>query len=557
MDLKDCSSKTNETSEKIVAFEMNKFLDATIDGGSGLLNLNIAKDDETVLKGSFTKENNPRDIVSAELSPANGVDEQHVANRMPLERTMGAEIKVLDTSCCDSSGSSIFLSILHHGSKEISLNPRDSCAHWCLYALISKKLKRRKHGTVPLLKGAKEDLLFEFARKCLLRCLTISNQVESSGIFGMFKHGSSESINGESFIVLQELANDFAYHEQWADADCVCRAVVVRCEENLHLHHPTTFSSLFDLAITSSMIGNQSFADRILRRAAERLSKYLLHVESLYMSHLSKAKQGGKPGETIFRIEPGRDAIFALHAFASLFRKQLSRDMVRLVGTENEIVLANHCFVADTLSVLANCIAAANFFGGSAQITEFDGLQYWSIAYMHYELCYTIAAKKGLDDVSVSRSVFGMARCLREFGEAEKALKLLSFTVAFKGEEVQARVEEKSNAEDTTNSEQQNELLPRFLPAATLCTLRDNQRISRLLSRSLCLWLMAILSVDDNRNDEGRERAFGYLHAASISLQTALQNVSDIDDDALKTACIRFLSMIEDEAEQISEQMYE
>jgi hypothetical protein len=72
---------------------------------------------------------------------------------------------------------------------------------------------------------------------------------------------------------------------------------------------------------------------------------------------------------------------------------------------------------------------------------------------------------------------------------------------------------------------------------------------------SLCLWLMAALALDRSPDEDGRGLAFRYLHAASVRLQTALQQASE--DDPLRSSYIQFLSMIEDEALQIAEPIYE
>jgi hypothetical protein len=291
-------------------------------------------------------------------------------------------------------------------------------------------------------------------------------------------------------------------------------------------------------------------------------------METLYTSHLSKARSSNKPGQTLFRIEHGRDAIMELHAFAALFQRQLDRDMVSVVGADNEIVLANQCFVADTLSVLANCTSAAYFFlGSTSEESDVNGRQYWSMAYRYYERCYNnLAVTKNFDDPFLLRPLFGVARCLREFGETENALKLLSIVVSFR-----RNIDEKSNSDwsrtDTLEESQGGDdkiaknhpnPAPRFLPVSTISNIgTEVELIPKSMLSALCLWLMSILSVDQKGDEEGRERAFGYLHAASVLLQDSLHKTSDICDDAARAMCIRFLSMIEDEAELISEPMYE
>jgi hypothetical protein len=299
------------------------------------------------------------------------------------------------------------------------------------------------------------------------------------------------------------------------------------------------------------------------------LSAYLSEMENDYLSHLSSCRSGGKLGDTVFRIEHGRDAVFMLHAFVSLFRSHLCRDITSLVGSDNEIILVNHCFVADSLSVLANCTTAARLLLGSVAGSTCDtGAQYWQLAFAHYQRAFNgLAGTKGLDDPSVSRAAYGLARCLRELGETDKALQLLSLVVSFTERTAAMPSTKEPTAspadptEETKIDEELNEDvtgLPRFLPRALSSkTISDKTRASKHTSSALCLWLMAILSLDQSPNEVGRERAFSYLHAASVSLQSALNRISDVDDESTKAVCIQFLAMIEEEAIKISEPIYE
>ena len=491
---------------------------------------------------------------------------------VPSSEFLGDRQYMLDNLCSTATAGDILLAMLQHGSNSSTRNSGDFAAYWCMYAICCFAMKIEKSEETQSNVTDEKRFIYNYSRQCLLQCLTISNQAMSPRMSGWFDYGSVTEINyfaGQPFSILQQLAYDCARDQKWADAESVCRAMVICCEQHLPLHHPTTLTSLIDLSMLSAMNGNQSFADNILHRAAERLSKYLFGMESSYTSHLSKARSSNKPGQTLFRIEHGRDAIFELHAFASLFQRQLKRDMVSLIGADNGTVSANHCFVADTLSVLANCTAAAHFFLGSTSEESNDcGRLYWRMAYRHYELCYTIlSTTKHLDNPFVVRSLFGVARCLREFGETENALKLLSVVVSFK-----SSTEEKPNS-DTSDSSQADisvveeskggdngttNCTPRFLPVSSLSNIgADVKLIPKSMLSALCLWLMSILSVDAKGDEEGRERAFGYLHAASLLLQASLHKASDACDDATRAMCIRFLSMIEDEAELISEPMYE
>lgn len=235
--------------------------------------------------------------------------------------------------------------------------------------------------------------------------------------------------------------------------------------------------------------------------------------------------------------------------------------MKLLVDGNNEILLTNHCFLADSLSVLANCIATAtSMLGSSTDASTRRAEHFWRLAFAHYQRAFDGFAKtKGLADPSATRAAYGIARCLREFGESEKALELLSIVVSFSKSAPEDETKEVA-ATEKEKDESKEPAARVFLPEALRrrsSTVSSKTLVSKDTSAALCLWLMAILSLDQAPNEEGRERAFSFLHAASVSLQTALNKVTDADDEETKGMCVEFLSMIEDEAQQISEPLYE
>lgn len=82
----------------------------------------------------------------------------------------------------------------------------------------------------------------------------------------------------------------------------------------------------------------------------------------------------------------------------------------------------------------------------------------------------------------------------------------------------------------------------------------DNPQVQHHVMRALCLWLMSILSADKCKDDEGRNRAFRFLHTSSVSLQLALTEMH-YGDEKTRTICIDFLEKIELEAKSLSKIM--
>jgi hypothetical protein len=313
---------------------------------------------------------------------------------------------------------------------------------------------------------------------------------------------------------------------------------------------------MLDLAIAATMVGSTRYAEKLVFQSANRLSKFLAAIEGMHFSHIAASKSIGKKEGFTFRIENDRDSLFHLHSFVSLFQEQLKRDLITLVDPDSDVVLTNQCLFADSLAVLANNYAASKTAFGLSQPGNVDyGLQYWQQAYVHYSKCFLVfAERKGFDSPNTAKAAYGLARCLREFEETETALELLALVVSASGPP-----KEPTRGHCIQDEIYQDErFTPRFLPSR-----RPPQTIAmhcaapyKCISTALCLWLMAVLSLDSSPNEKGRERAFSYLHAASVSLQTALKVEDSGDEWGIRETCIQYLAMIEEEAILISDPLY-
>lgn len=459
----------------------------------------------------------------------------------------------------------VVLAILEYGANEVSSSSRDIARLYCMHGLLSYIAKKEKTDLQKMGFGVKSDAdLHHYATKCLLRCLNISNQAISTGMTGWLEYGCSsplDRLTQRPFSVLRLIAYDYLRQDNLGDAECVLSALVLQCEQNLPLYHPTTLTALLDLAIVSSLMENDDFSGRIVMRVAKRVSFYLSEMEGNYLSHLAGSRSHGNQGNASIRIEDGRDSIFMLNAFAALFQKELNRDIISLVKQDHAVVLIHHCFVADAFAVLANCVTAArSAFGAASGSGSEYGTGLWRLAYAHYERAFTgSVSTMGIGHASVSRAAYGMARCMREFEETETALEFLSLVVSAASESI-------PNLQDVGASHSSQDAIfssVSFLPHlsttfSSSILMASDARANALLSSALCLWLMAIFSLDCAPNEYGRERAFNYLHAASVSLQSALESVSlSVDGESLKITIVGFLGMIEDEAMQISEPLDE
>ena len=95
-----------------------------------------------------------------------------------------------------------------------------------------------------------------------------------------------------------------------------------------------------------------ALATNTITKAAARATQFIAGMENLYWIHLSKCKASKV---VTFRIEDGRDTIGKLSMFCTSLRSLFQRDMVTLAGEVHYAVLVNHCLVADSFAILANC----------------------------------------------------------------------------------------------------------------------------------------------------------------------------------------------------------
>lgn len=499
---------------------------------------------------------------SQEIAPSNdqaatGGDSSVISQNEPPTILLEARKSMLDTmkkEKGDLQSGDVFLSILEHGSLAGKEKPRDVGTFYCLYLLFSFVSIAEDDCNVSKLGFGIETIkdVSAYAQRCLMRCLVISNQATSTGMTGWLEYGRSspfDRLTDRPFVLLQRLAYDLGQSNEWDEAEGVLATLVMHSEQHLPLYHPVVLTALLDLAIVSSHLDRVTLAERLISRVAGRLSKYLLEMENCFLEYLAKCRATGKPGDTVFRIEHGRNALFMLDSFVALFERQMERDIDKLVGHNHEILLINRCLLADSLLVLANCVAASKTVLGGNYDTE-RSLRSWKRAFSHYECAFQgYIATKGIADPGTARAAYGLARCLREFGETNKALEILSLVVSCTAKQSPPRQEEKTAEPPPSSDSTLCFLPPSFYQEA------KKSRIGMInnTSSAMCLWLMATLSLDRSP-EEGRDQAFSYLHAASVSLQALLAD--NTIDETTKATCIHFLSMIEEEAMQIAEPVY-
>ena len=452
------------------------------------------------------------------------------------------------------------------GAREVFEDPRDTGALNCLFSVLSYILgggaKQQFTGT-----GIEQKRLVKYSRQCLMRCLEIGDQGHSTGMTGWVDHEQSgplcRIVAETPFALLHRLACSHVREGKWNSAERILRSLVLRSEQQLPLYHPTVLVSLLDLAALCSINGNVLFAEALVSRASERLTAYLTEMESAHMGHLDQcASVNSNVGGDLCQLDNGRDAFSMLSAFVENFQVLLQREMVALLGEDDEYVLAYRLLLGDSLVVLANCTSASNMSFGrtDTDVTAKKALSFWGLAFVHYRSAFQgFVARKGLEDPNTACAAYGSARCLRELGKSEQALTVLSTVakVLFDGA-VTKSDDQAVKAGKKRTGDQERGQRHSFLPSTTLShtkTYHHRREIRQLRSSSMCYWLMAVLIAESQPNEGGRVKALKFLQRASVSLQRALGFSASSNDESSRATCVDWLRKIEDEAKSILQPM--
>jgi len=466
----------------------------------------------------------------------------------------------------------MLLGLLERGAELVAESPRDVPAFNCLYGLLVFLNEKRLSNTLPDTETAHKflysrDQIFRYATRCLLRCLTISYQTTSTGMTGWLEYGSytnADRVLDRPFSILQNLACIYASSEKWQEAEDVLAATVLRCEQQLPLYHPLTLVSMLDLAGAATMNSQPEFASKLIVLVYRRFSFYLSEVEGMCFDQLEGVVTAARCGAATCRIDSAQDAFYKLQAFVTLLRYQSKRKMFAILGRWHEISLVFHSLVADATAVLANCTKAAESMDPGGLPEARQSAYFWRIAFAHYTIAFRGLSRTGRDqDIAFYTAAYGLARCLREMGDGEKALGLLSSVV---DEAKESPGSATADTQPQVKADVHAERPP--VPLSSVVYLPGNHgkqdedsfavaapSTTREMSIGLCYWLMAVLAVDVNPSARGRSLAVRYLRESSGALQRSLRILPAGRARMTRIECVRLLRAVEAEGERILDGM--
>jgi hypothetical protein len=217
----------------------------------------------------------------------------------------------------------------------------------------------------------------------------------------------------------------------------------------------------------------------------------------------------------------------------------------------------NHSLVGDACSVLANCLSAGEKVDTSSktkQPNDGNGSRYyWALAYSHYELVLKGWTKiESISHPNAAAAAYSVARCLRELGLIDQALTILeklASCMQLKQDSREAAGRLKEGTTKKTNISTFPAGIIPLLPRRG--NVQDFTSSPRFIcqheqSSVLCLWMIAILTIEQSPDERGRNRALSLLHTASLTLQRTLRN-PDLDDQT-RMVCLDLYDKVESEA---------
>eukprot|EP00934_Nitzschia_sp_Nitz4_P001227 Nitzschia sp. Nitz4//scaffold11_size288233//66962//73286//NITZ4_000748-RA/size288233-processed-gene-0.147-mRNA-1//1//CDS//3329533996//1227//frame0 len=454
-----------------------------------------------------------------------------------------------------TSDTELLGAVLHVGAAVAEDSPRDFSTFYCLY-LLSRHLGNEASDETPspFHLALNKSELESMEKRLLLRSLEISNQATSVGMVGWLEYGISNTLERTQslpFEVLQQLAYQFASKGDWESASDVLSGLVLRCEQGLAGYDPTAITAMLDLVASSAMAGNDWLSQGMLSRVSNLHQLFLTEYETLYIEKCRSITNFARNAQTVM-LDSLPDVLVLMKSFAMTLHKQLSRELITQILCSHPVVWINHSLVADSFALLANCLGASEepLDPGRKRRhhVQRESSYYWTMAYSHYQH----ALRGWLCIVPVTHpyaagATIAVARCLRELGMLDKALKLLETLVSeLKG---LVDVEEKGTTSDP-KAPRMTFLSPnrqrRFVFSVGRC--RNEQTLVA------ALWTMAVLTVEHSPDERGRIRALSLLHAASEALRRCLEQTPPLDPET-RNVCLDLYECIEDEARVLYEPM--
>ena len=399
-------------------------------------------------------------------------------------------LRSLSSDLTQLSSEDVINAMLFSGQEFLAKDESEVFSYICLHEGFSVKSS---------LFGSDKDM--KLAEQIILQGISVVDCVSAGGTTTRV-HNCLVDVglrNSERALeMLASLAVFEGTHRDWGRASDTLQSAVLRCENSLPLYHPVTIASIIDLAAAHLNSGCEDLALSCITRANRRIGFYLREQEDAYL--LLQRESSVLSSPFAFHRQHtngvGIAHLSMLKAYVATLLRMERRKMARLCGPKHPMSFLFHCYLGDALAVLANCIGLSKSESlSSTQICLCCGNKedavspnltnstsdIWELAGSHYRTALQgwIRSKGPFND-NISATACSLARCLRECGRRNEAIKVLAL-VARKAKQVSPQ-----------SGRAKNESGP------------------------MCLWSMAVFSAEESTTEvEGRKRAGDILGATA------------------------------------------
>ena len=294
------------------------------------------------------------------------------------------------------------------------------------------------------------------------------------------------------------------------------KSLILRCDQHLPLYHPINITAHIDLAAALFEKGAEELALKFYRRARERLYLYLREQDygcsRMHTLRGNSSEQDRSRNEEYYKLV-GLDHLDMLKAFAKNMNDLLSRKIMSVISMSNPMRIIYFCFVGDSFSLLASIILrefdkhSESSSSESEKCLESDSA--WATAGEHYKQALREWGKtRQVNHPDIMSTACSLARCLSELGRKREALRLLS-----------SIIEPAKEALDGKHFNRQHTKEASTIMCSTTPYLNNVKRegcshhdeTNRVEMLAVCVWSMAVYTIEDRPNEEGRIRSMELL----------------------------------------------
>ena len=313
----------------------------------------------------------------------------------------------------------------------------------------------------------------------------------------------------------------------------------LRCDQLLPTFHPIGIAAMTDYSALLLKIEQHQAALKFSSRASQKVALYLSKQEKSYFQLYDIAMKINNHHQRYKnKLARRLDQINMLRSFISNMKHLYTRRML-CVGGNNPMSPLFLGLIGDAMSVLASILKLEselyNDLGSNDNHFLEESRVLWNLAGSHYRNALQKWTKiYSPIHPNVISTACSMSRCLFEVGRTSEAIKLLASLLS-------------ATRKDLCSEEKINDHHHQVKPSSLQLEMRYQH------SSAIAQWCIAVYTLKEICNEEGRMKALEYLHNAVESLKQTVQNLGRTGDKSLDKVTDHLISTMKDEFTTLSQ----